>query len=116
MGKNNKRVPASQVAETETSAPESSVEAKPSARELFQACDAADLEVKASELELDGKKQLRSDAIKRLAEAHGNGPFDYDGRKVSITTRTETKTDEAGESFEVPRYFFKSHRQTVQVV
>lgn len=83
---------------------------------LFAAYDQADADLKALEASVDAAKQHRSDAVKAIAKAKGNGPFDYNGKLLSVTTRTETKVAADGESVEVLRYFFKGNRKAVQVI
>lgn len=75
--------------------------------------------VKQAEEQLQHAMQRRSNAVKAVAEAMGNGPFEVkDLGLVTIRTRQPTEKDEKGEKVKVgdPTYFVVSMGQDKEVM
>lgn len=107
---------------TETEAPESGtivVEEKPvvNVRQLFLDYDQADADLTALEASIDAVEARRSDAVKAIAQSEGNGPFEWNGKHLSVTTRVKKvlAADGSGE-VETTRFFFKGTKKAVKVI
>jgi hypothetical protein len=119
MSKRTNRVaavePSSEVvSDNELIVEESPEEKKARKAALFAAYEVADADVRAAEAAVETAKQLRSDAVKRVAEGTGSkGPFNYNGKVLSITTHIKAGV---GDGPETTTWSFKGSRKEVEVI
>lgn len=63
---------------------------KVNVREMFEAYDQANDECEVAEMEFQEKQAAKYAAIKRIADSVGRGPFEWNGKKLTIMHRGDT--------------------------
>lgn len=88
-------------------------------RALFATYEAADVDVSLAEKQAEdlvkAAKQRRGETVRAIVEALGTGPFDYNGKQLSVVSAIR-KIGEGDDAHEVKEYSFKSFRKAAEKI
>ena len=101
--------PESEQAPVARMADSAKAKSKLSLKERFEEVDDIESELQAAKDTVDGLMASRSDKIQAIKDEHGAGPFEYQGRHLTIVSRT-SKAGLADDGTLLPErttFFFK---------